>query len=105
MMAPRVAGDSLNVACGGRISLNEVVAAIVELTGRSVDPLYVASRRGEVRHSMASIERAREVLGYEPAVGFRDGLARTLEYFERSLRRGEGMLAETESSGRRPIRR
>jgi UDP-glucose 4-epimerase len=99
MTAPEVAGDSFTVACARRISLNEVVAAIAELTGRSVEPLYVAPRRGEVRHSMASIDHAREVFGFEPTVGFKDGLARTLEYFERSPFRTDRTLAQTGSSG------
>jgi nucleoside-diphosphate-sugar epimerase len=81
MAAPGVAGQALNVACGGRISLNEVVAAIEELTGRSVKPQHVAPRAGDVPHSMADIQRARELLGFEPMVNFRDGLARTIEQF------------------------
>jgi nucleoside-diphosphate-sugar epimerase len=81
MAAPDVAGQALNVACGGRVSLNEVVAAIEELTGRSVKPQYVAPRTGDVPHSMADIQRARELLGFEPMVNFRDGLARTIEQF------------------------
>lgn len=80
--APQVAGQSLNVACGGCISLNEVVAAIADLTDREVEPHHAPPRVGDVPHSMASIDRARELLGFEPAVGFRDGLARTIEYFE-----------------------
>jgi nucleoside-diphosphate-sugar epimerase len=81
MAAPGVAGQALNVACGGRISLNEVVAAIGELTGRNVKPRYVEPRAGDVPHSMADIERARELLGFEPMVSFRDGLANTIEQF------------------------
>jgi UDP-N-acetylglucosamine/UDP-N-acetyl-alpha-D-glucosaminouronate 4-epimerase len=81
--APGVAGDALNVACGGRISLNEVIAEIADLTGKRVEPVYREGRPGDVPHSMASIDRARERLGYEPAVSFSDGLALTLEHFER----------------------
>ncbi|HEX5852085.1 MAG TPA: SDR family oxidoreductase [Solirubrobacteraceae bacterium] len=84
MTAADVAGQSLNVACGGCISLNEVVSTIAELTGREVEPQYDPPRVGDVPHSMASIERARAVLGFEPLIGFRDGLARTIEYFERT---------------------
>jgi nucleoside-diphosphate-sugar epimerase len=59
MTAPGVAGQSLNVACGGCISLNEVVATITELTGRDIEPSYSPPRVGDVPNSMASIERAR----------------------------------------------
>jgi nucleoside-diphosphate-sugar epimerase len=82
MAASNVAGQVLNVACGGRISLNEVVTTITELTGSNVEPLYAPPRVGDVPHSMADISRAREALGFEPAVGFRQGLASTVEYFE-----------------------
>lgn len=86
MSAPNVAGQTLNVACGGRISLNEVVAAIAELTGVNVEPRYAPPRVGDVPHSMASIDHARELLGFEPAVDFQAGLAETLQYFhERAI--------------------
>jgi nucleoside-diphosphate-sugar epimerase len=84
MTAPNVAGQTLNVACGGRISLNEVVAAIAELTDRDVEPRYDPPRVGDVHHSMASIDRARDLLGFEPRAGFKEGLASTIEYFERA---------------------
>jgi UDP-glucose 4-epimerase len=83
MTAPNVAGQLLNVAYGAGISINEVVVAIAELTGREVTPRYAPPRIGDVPHSTANIDRAREVLGFESTVSFRDGLARTIEYFER----------------------
>jgi nucleoside-diphosphate-sugar epimerase len=84
MTADDVAGRVLNVACGGCISLNQVIAEMRELTGRAIEPCYVPARVGDVPHSMASIERARAVLGFEPMVSFRDGLALTVEHFERT---------------------
>jgi nucleoside-diphosphate-sugar epimerase len=84
MTANDVAGKVLNVACGGRISLNQVVAEMRELTGHKIEPRYVPARAGDVSHSMASIERARAVLGFEPMVSFREGLALTIEHFERA---------------------
>jgi nucleoside-diphosphate-sugar epimerase len=84
MTASDVAGQLLNVGCGTGVSINEVVLAIAELTGHEVTPRYAPPRIGDVPHSTASIDRAREVLGFEPRVGFRDGLARTIEYFERA---------------------
>jgi nucleoside-diphosphate-sugar epimerase len=83
MTAPGIAGQALNIACGGRISLNEVVTAIAELCGRDVKPLYASPRVGDVPHSMASIDRARDLLGFEPAVGFKDGLELTVEHYDR----------------------
>jgi UDP-N-acetylglucosamine/UDP-N-acetyl-alpha-D-glucosaminouronate 4-epimerase len=82
MSAPDVAGQALNIACGGRISLNEVITSIAELTGLSVEPRREPARLGDVPHSMANIDQARELLGFEPVVDFRDGLARTFQYFQ-----------------------
>jgi nucleoside-diphosphate-sugar epimerase len=84
MTAPNVAGHALNIASGGRVSLSEVVTAIAELTGRSVEPLYAPPRTGDIAHSMADIGRARDVLGFQPTVDFRTGLALTIDYFVES---------------------
>lgn len=81
MEARDVGGRTFNVACGGRISLNEVAASIAELTGVDVEPIHTQARVGDIPHSMADIACAREALGFEPAVDFREGLARTIEHF------------------------
>ena len=82
--APEAPGQVCNVAAGRRTSLNELMEHIRELTGASVDAVHGPPREGDVRDSLACLERSRAVLGYEPAVDLRDGLARTVEYF-RSL--------------------
>jgi nucleoside-diphosphate-sugar epimerase len=82
MSAPGVvAGRAYNVACGDRITLNELVATIGRVLGRAIEPHYEAPRPGDVRHSMADTTRAREDFGFEPIVGFEDGLARTVRYY------------------------
>jgi UDP-glucose 4-epimerase len=83
MSAPGIGGEAFNVAVGARVSLNEVIEMICELTGRTVEPVYAPRRAGDVPHSMADISRARESLGFEPAVDLREGLSLTLEHFER----------------------
>jgi UDP-glucose 4-epimerase len=88
--APRAAGAVVNVAGGRRVSLLELLAAIVELCGgRGVAPRHEPGRAGDVRDSLADLGRARALLGYEPAVPLREGLARTVE----SLRKMEGRAA------------
>jgi nucleoside-diphosphate-sugar epimerase len=82
--APGASGQVINVATGGRISLNQLFRAIRDLTGAQVEPTYAGSRAGDVRDSQADITRARELLGYEPAVSFEDGLRRTLEWYRSS---------------------
>jgi UDP-glucose 4-epimerase len=76
--APDVAGRTINVACGQRVSLNELVTELQSLLGTSVEVAYAAPRSGDVKHSLADITRARELLGYEPGVDLREGLRRTI---------------------------
>ena len=73
------AGRVYNIACGAQITLNELVAHLNELLGTDLPPVYAEPRRGEVRHSLADISRARDELGYEPVIGLREGLRRTAE--------------------------
>lgn len=73
-----VTGEVFNVACGGRVTINELVATLNELLETDIDPRYDDPRPGDVRHSMADISKAKELLGYEPAVGFEEGLERTI---------------------------
>ena len=78
--APNVAGEVINVATGGRISLNQLLQTINEIVGTSIEPIYEESRAGDVRDSQADISRAASLLGYAPLVTFEDGLRRTLEW-------------------------
>ncbi len=80
--AEGVAGETFNIACGATISLNALLAELQEITGVRVDAVHEQPRPGEVRESLADISRARDALGYEPAVDLRSGLARTVESLE-----------------------
>jgi UDP-glucose 4-epimerase len=73
-----VAGRTINVACGQRITLNELVAELQSLLGTRIDIAYAAPRSGDVRHSLADIGLARSLLGYEPRIPLREGLRRTI---------------------------
>jgi nucleoside-diphosphate-sugar epimerase len=79
--APQASGEVINVATGGRISLNDLFRTIRDLTGAMVEPIYAEPRAGDVRDSQADINKARRLLGYEPRVALADGLARTVEWF------------------------
>ena len=74
-------GEVLNVACGERTSLNQLLAYISELSGRRLDPEHRDPRPGDVRDSLADITAARRLLGFQPSVGVREGLKRTYEAF------------------------
>ncbi|WP_066632815.1 SDR family oxidoreductase [Desulfolucanica intricata] len=79
--APGAAGEVFNIACGNRISLNELLNLLKKITGREVEPVYTDSRPGDVKHSLAAIEKARSVLGYYPEVSLEAGLRQTVAWF------------------------
>jgi UDP-glucose 4-epimerase len=73
-----VSGRAYNIACGHRVSLNNLAAELAKLVGVDLTPEYAPARAGDVRHSMAAIDLARAELGYEPRVSMGDGLAHVL---------------------------
>jgi nucleoside-diphosphate-sugar epimerase len=82
--AADVAGRAINVACGERVTLNQLVAELQDLLGTSIDPAYAVPRSGDVKHSLADVTLARNLLGYEPRVNLREGLRRTIEHLTRA---------------------
>lgn len=79
---PGVAGEVFNIALGGRISLLEMIDILNQLLGTSIAPVFTDPRPGDIKHSRASIDKARRLLGYQPIVSFTEGLARTLAYYQ-----------------------
>src|SRR5438477_12254990 len=78
--APKAAGEVINVATGGRISLNELLRVMNQIVGTHTKAVYAEPRAGDVRDSQADITKAKALLGYEPTVGLEEGLKRTLEW-------------------------
>lgn len=78
-VAPAAVGRAMNIGCGERISLNEVLRLAGELLGITVEAEYRPARPGDVRDSVADISLARDLLGYQPEISLRAGLTRTLE--------------------------
>lgn len=79
--AERASGKAFNVACGERYSIIELFNRLNELMGKRIEPVHTPPRNGDVRDSLADISQARQALGYEPLVGFAEGLRRTVEWF------------------------
>jgi nucleoside-diphosphate-sugar epimerase len=79
--APDASGEVINVATGGRISLNDLFREMKKIVGATAEPTYAEPRAGDVRDSQADIRKAREILGYEPIVSFEEGLERTIEWY------------------------
>lgn len=73
-----------NVAYGGRLTINDLAKKIIELTGSSSKIEHAAERAGDVKHSMASVDRIRAA-GFEPASNFDEGLRATIEFFSNKL--------------------
>lgn len=91
--ADRAPGQVLNVACGRRTSLNQLLEYLQELSGSEVNAEYTAPRAGDVRDSFASIDRARELLGYEPRFSMAQGLEKTFSWYrELAEKKGETAL-------------
>ncbi len=77
-------GEVMNIACGARYSLLDLLAAIAKHLGVEANPEFLPPRAGDVRHSQASIDVARRLLAFEPRIDFEEGLARTVEFFRRA---------------------
>lgn len=80
---PRTQGEVVNLACGDRISVNEVIARINAILGKNIPTRYLPERPGDVKHSCADTTRARDLLGFRPIVSFEEGLRRAIEYYHR----------------------
>ncbi len=78
-------GHYYNVACGASSTVNALFRRMRDRIGEAVshvEPKYAAPRAGDVRSSLASIDKARKLLGYEPRVGFEKGIAKTVDWYE-----------------------
>ena len=78
--APGASGEVINVATGGRVSLNELLKTMNGIVGTKIGAIYKAPREGDVRDSQADISKAKRLLGFAPSVGLEDGLRRTLDW-------------------------
>ncbi len=83
--APEASGEMMNMATGGRISLLDLIEKINAVLGTNIEPTFTESRKGDVKHSRAGIDKARDLLDFSPVVDFDTGLARTIDWF---LKRG-----------------
>lgn len=79
--ASDVSGKAFNIACGERHSILETLELISVLLAIPADPVFTESRAGDVRQSCADVTAAREALGFEPAIGFEEGMGKTVAWF------------------------
>jgi len=79
--AEHCCGEVVNIACGRQVTLLDVVATFNALIGREIPIEFTDPRPGDVEHSLAAIELARSVLGYQPTIGFEEGLRATFAWY------------------------
>jgi nucleoside-diphosphate-sugar epimerase len=77
-------GEVVNVGCGDRVSLLEIVERLERILGRPLERRHTPPRAGDVRHTLADVSLGKRLLGYEPLVPFDEGFRRTLEHFRHS---------------------
>ncbi len=78
-------GQVVNIACGLAVTVNEIIAMINEATGKSIKPNYTDPRPGDVKHSLADITLAKELIGFEPVISFEDGLKLAIDWYRDNL--------------------
>jgi UDP-glucose 4-epimerase len=91
--APDAVGEVMNVGCGERISLLDLVAFLNGLLGTDIEPTFASPQQGDVRDSLAAIDKAQRLLGYRPLVSVHEGLRLTLDWL-----RHEGHRAQLDPS-------
>jgi nucleoside-diphosphate-sugar epimerase len=82
MSAEHVHGEAINIACGKRISLNQLLDVLKEILESKQSPNYQDPRKGDVKHSLADIRKGKEIINYEPKVGIETGLKKTVDFFK-----------------------
>lgn len=79
----RVNGEVINIACGERYSLNQIISLINKILGKNIKPIYQSPRLGDIKHSLTNITKASTLLGYKPIISLMRGLEKTIEYYKR----------------------
>ncbi len=83
--AQKTGGEVVNIACGEKITVNQIIAMINQILGKNVKPNYVPARLGDVKHSLADITAARKLIGFKPVVLFREGLEKAIAWYRTNL--------------------
>ncbi|MEW6096090.1 MAG: SDR family oxidoreductase [bacterium] len=78
-------GETFNIACGQRVTINELAKFLAKIFNVDIKPIHTDPRPGDVRHSLADISKAQSCLGYEPKIGFEEGLRLTVEWYKNRI--------------------
>jgi nucleoside-diphosphate-sugar epimerase len=85
MTAEKAVGEVINIACGDNQTVNFIQQKINTILGTSIEPIYKPERTGDIKHSCAKIDKARELLNFSPVASFEDGLSETIEWYRKEL--------------------
>lgn len=80
-----VSGEAFNIAFGSQVNLKELVDKINELLEKDVSPTFGPERAGDIKHSNACIDKAKNMLGYQPDYSFSDGLELAVDWYKENL--------------------
>ena len=83
--AKRTRGEVINVACGKAVTVNAIIDLINEMVGKQVKPIYADARPGDVKHSLADITKAQNLIDFNPIVSFNEGLQKAIEWYRENL--------------------
>lgn len=83
--AGNTAGDVINIACGQAITVNETIEVINATLGKNIKPIYTDPRPGDVKHSLADISAAENLIGFKPKVPFKQGLQLAIDWYRKNL--------------------
>ncbi|MFD1335310.1 SDR family oxidoreductase [Oceanobacillus iheyensis] len=81
--AKNLKGEVVNIGTGTQIQLNDLVDRINNILGKNISAIHTKDRAGDVKHSLADIQRAKDIINYEPITTFDDGLIKTVEWFDK----------------------
>jgi UDP-N-acetylglucosamine 4-epimerase len=77
--------EVMNMACGDQVTLNEMIEMLNQISGKSIAAKYGPERKGDVKHSKASIDKISELLNYEPKFRFKKGLEIVFDWYKTQM--------------------
>ena len=79
-------GEAINISTKNAVTVNTVVNTIRKLMGKEhIKPVYVPPRPGDIKHSLADVTKAKELIGYEPLINFEEGIAKAINWYKENL--------------------
>ena len=85
MKAAHGFGETFNIAMGGRVTVNDLAGRLMAILETSVAIAYADGREGDIRHSFAAVDKARQILSYTPIIEFDEGLRRTVAWYRDAI--------------------